>query len=234
MTADQEIPVYICEGSNWSCSVKLAEDDIDLPLKIQLEEAATKAIESLKGLEENLTLKITEENETPESDVYQDSSDKKIFYTTGPILRIYPKNTNPDETQKFVPSYIAFGNAGFYPESKELRKQYEKDKEVFEAATGGPYEDENEEIIKGVLNSPKVKPQISKEEKEENDGELSEGDLLKFIDEELGELEFLRQAIEIGELVWAEEKKKKRAKSKKTGKKKNPKTKNPPKSDSES
>lgn len=115
MNANDQLPVFVVEGSNWKCEVGLDEDDILFDISEQVVEAATKAIEVFKGVSECSSFQVTNNEDSP---------------YVGITLLVYPKDSNSDKEGKFVYSYIIFANAGFYIDSiislKALAKEAER------------------------------------------------------------------------------------------------------------
>jgi hypothetical protein len=101
-----ELPVYTVTGANWDCDVQLDPDDAECTREIQVVEAATKAIEVFKGITENESFRITDDQDAP---------------YLGATVHVRFKGTNPDKGF-FVYSHIALANGGFYKDSFEAYK----------------------------------------------------------------------------------------------------------------
>jgi hypothetical protein len=96
-----ELPVYLVAGANWDCEIQMDPDDAECTRDVQIVEAATKAVEVFKGIIDNDTFKITDDQESP---------------YLGATLFVQLKGTNPDKGV-FVFSHIALANGGFYKDS---------------------------------------------------------------------------------------------------------------------
>jgi hypothetical protein len=99
-----KLPVFVVEGSNWTCEVEMDIDDADLSLEEQMVEAATKAIESCKGVREGSEVRITDDGLIPH---------------WGLQLVVYPKGEDPEKSAKAVYTFITLANGGFYMDSAE-------------------------------------------------------------------------------------------------------------------
>jgi hypothetical protein len=117
-SAQAELPIFIVAGANWTCEVKLDEDDVTFPLESQMMEAATKAIEVFKGATQSDAFTITSDEESP---------------YIGVTVHVSPKGGDPEKGM-FVYSHVALANGGFYKDSmkafsaiKKLATQFEKE-----------------------------------------------------------------------------------------------------------
>jgi hypothetical protein len=115
---NDELPVYIVAGANWTCTVPMEQDDAEDSKEEQAIEAATKAIEVINGVNKDLEYHINDKENTP---------------SFGLALMVYLKDTDPEKCM-FVPSFIALGNGGFYEDSKEAHKQWINYQNQIEAA----------------------------------------------------------------------------------------------------
>jgi hypothetical protein len=122
-----QFPVYIVEGSNWTCEVETDQlDGENLDVAGQMIEAATKAIEACKGIQNGCEIRITDEGLVPH---------------WGLQVLVHPKGENPDKSTKAVNTYEILANGGFYMDSIEALailkmelKKLEDDKKREEAA----------------------------------------------------------------------------------------------------
>ena len=108
MTHDEELPIFVVEGANWSCEVLLDEDDFLMELEEQKMESLTKALELIKGVVEPDKYRLV-------------LTDGDVPYI-GPLCSVHIKDTNPEKTQSLIPSFIAFANGGFYMDSLDTQK----------------------------------------------------------------------------------------------------------------
>jgi hypothetical protein len=101
----KQLPIFIVEGANWKAEVGMDEYNCQFSLEEQALEAATKAIEAFKGIENGVFVRVTNDNEnTP---------------FLGPMVRIYVKTENP-KNDMVAFSHIVLGNGGFYSDSIEM------------------------------------------------------------------------------------------------------------------
>jgi len=128
-TIDEQLPVFVVTGPNWTCEIQLDEDDASIPVEEQAIEAITKALETVKQVSELTSIQLS-------------GDDTEAFI--GPVIHSYLKGTNPDEGH-FVASFVALANAGFYKESIVLQAAWIKE---FEKAAKANEENKNAEDLK--------------------------------------------------------------------------------------
>lgn len=103
MVAAKQLPVFVVEGANWTCEVALDEMNADFIHEEQAFEAATKAVETFKGVVRNDTFEV------------KDPSGEPPYI--GLALFTYLKGSDPDKTGIYVPAHVALANGGFYRDS---------------------------------------------------------------------------------------------------------------------
>lgn len=142
MVAPDELPVYIVSGSNWECEVPIDTDDASLPKIEQMMEAATKAIEILKGVTPSDNFRILDHDASP---------------YLGVMVHVFLKNTNPEKGQ-FVSSYIALANGGFYEDSiaaQQILREQQMQEE-------GARDNAAKKLVKDLNNFDKLRLQLKK------------------------------------------------------------------------
>lgn len=113
-----ELPTYIVTSANWSANVPIDEYNAQFDLESQIMEAATRAIESFKGLREE-----------PKLNMFPDFRGEEPLL--GTTLLVHPEGIDPDEAA-VVFSHMCLGNAGLYPESIAMEKTLHEQVEEIE------------------------------------------------------------------------------------------------------
>ena len=139
-----ELPVWVVNGSNWHVNVGLDEMNAGLPKVMQVWEAASRALRTVKGLDERYVL-VMDEGET------------QPFLGTHLIVHLL--NDNPTDREKaFTPmTHVALANEGFYKESDAMAKVLQAEVAAIEAEFH-----QNEGAIKKLLKQAKAKKPLKK------------------------------------------------------------------------
>jgi hypothetical protein len=98
---DTQLPVYTVRGANWKINIPIDEFNVQFSADMQILEAATRAIEACKGLNDFF--------------IDLDEGEEKPFI--GPMLMVYLKDKSPEEGA-LVFTHNALADAGLYKESK--------------------------------------------------------------------------------------------------------------------
>ena len=95
------LPVYTVHGSNFQVNIPLDAMNASFPVEMQRQEAASRAIEVMMGINKEFFLTLDEGETTP---------------YVGPIMLVYLKDTDPMKAHMLL-TYDAMADGGFYKDA---------------------------------------------------------------------------------------------------------------------
>jgi hypothetical protein len=121
INANLEPPVWVVHGVNWHANIPMDKMNGSLPVSFQIDEAATQALEAMRGDRTDHIIQLDENETNP---------------FVGPVLLVYLQDTPPNQAET-VPTHIILANNGYYKDSvimeqkmnemlEDIRKEQEK------------------------------------------------------------------------------------------------------------
>jgi|SRR5882724_5877627 len=116
--AQDEFPVFLITGSNFTATCCLDEFNSKLEREHQIFEAATRVIETLMNVREKKNCKIT-----------MNGDSRNELPSVGVTVLVCKKDENPERAVP-IPTYLLFANFGDYPKADEMQTKFKKEFEA--------------------------------------------------------------------------------------------------------